>query len=43
MWIEGTARQVNILLSNAQLVSGIVYVALFFAGAASTSVLAASV
>jgi hypothetical protein len=43
MWVDGTARRVNILLSNIQLVSGIVYVALFFAAAASTSVLAASV
>ncbi len=43
MWVEGTARRVNILLSNIQLVSGILYVALFFAAAASTSVLAASV
>ena len=43
MWVEGTARHVNILLSNIQLVSGILYVALFFAAAASTSVLAASV
>jgi hypothetical protein len=43
MWEEGAARQVNIMLSNIQLVSGILYVALLFAGAASTSVLAASV
>ena len=43
MWVEGTVRRVNILLSNIQLVSGILYVALFFAAAASTSVLAASV
>jgi hypothetical protein len=43
MWIEGSSRRVNILMSNIQLVTGIVYVALFFAAAASTSVLAASV
>jgi hypothetical protein len=43
MWVEGTARRVSILFSNIQLVSGILYVALLFAGAASTSVLAASV
>ena len=43
MWVDGTTRRVNILLSNIQLISGILYVALFFAAAASTSVLAASV
>jgi hypothetical protein len=43
MWVEGTSRRVNILLSNVQLVTGILYVALFFAAAASSSVLAASV
>jgi hypothetical protein len=43
MWVEGTSRRVNILLSNIQLVTGILYVALFFAAAASSSVLAASV
>jgi hypothetical protein len=43
MWVEGAAERVNILLSNIQLVSGILYVALFFASAASTSVLSASV
>ena len=43
MWVEGTAKRVNVLLSNIQLVAGILYVALFFAAAASTSVLAASV
>jgi hypothetical protein len=42
-WLEGTASRVNALLSNVQLVVGILYVALFFAAAASTSVLAASV
>ena len=43
MWVEGTSRRVNILLSNIQLVTGTLYVALFFAAAASSSVLAASV
>ncbi len=43
MWVAGTALRVNILLSNIQLVAGILYIALLFAGAASTSVLAASV
>ena len=43
MWVEATARRRDILLSNMQLATGILYVALFFAGAASTSVLAASV
>lgn len=43
MWIDGTARRVNILMSNIQLVTGIVYVTLFFAAAASLSVLATSV
>jgi hypothetical protein len=43
MWVEGAAHRVNLLLSNVQLVVGILYVALFFAAAASTSVLAASV
>ena len=43
MWVEGTSRRVNVLLSNIQLVAGILYVALLFAAAASTSVLAASV
>jgi hypothetical protein len=43
MWVEGTARRTNILLSNIQLVAGTIYVALFFAAGASISVLAASV
>ena len=43
MWVEGTARRTNILLSNIQLVAGTIYVALFFAAGASLSVLAASV
>jgi hypothetical protein len=43
MWVEGRARRVNVLLSNIQLVTGIVYVALWFAALAANSVLAASV
>jgi hypothetical protein len=43
MWVEGSIHRVNALLSNIQLVTGILYVGLFFAAAASTSVLAASV
>jgi hypothetical protein len=42
-WISGTIRRENVLLSNVQLVSGIVYIALFFAAAGSYSVVAASV
>ena len=36
MWVEATARRRNILLSDMQLATGILYVALSFAGAAST-------
>ena len=43
MWIEGSTRRVDALMSNVQLVSGIVYVGLFFVAAASVSVLATSV
>ncbi|MGH2583545.1 MAG: hypothetical protein ACRDJE_01380 [Dehalococcoidia bacterium] len=43
MWISGYGRRVDILFSNIQLVSGIVFIALFFVSAASASVLAASV
>jgi hypothetical protein len=43
MWISGTIRRENVLLSNIQLVSGIIYVALLFVAAASESVVAASV
>jgi hypothetical protein len=42
MWIVGTSRTENILLSNIQLVSGILFVALFFAGAAASAASAAS-
>jgi hypothetical protein len=44
MWIEAAAtRPRNVLLSNVQLVSGIIYVALVSVSAAASSVLAASV
>src|SRR5262249_35258617 len=43
MWVGGYVRRENILLSNIQLVSGVVYVALFFATAAASSAAAASV
>lgn len=39
-WISGTARRVDELFSNVQLVSGVVFIALFFAAAASLSALA---
>jgi hypothetical protein len=42
MWISGSSRREDILLSNVQLVSGILFVALFFAGAAATGASAAS-
>jgi len=42
MWISFSVRRENALLSNIQLVSGIIFVALFFASAAANSVLAAS-
>jgi hypothetical protein len=43
MWEEGSSHRRSILQSNLQLISGIVYVALFFVGAAASSVVAASV
>jgi len=42
MWVDGTARRVNLLLSNIQLVAGIVYIALLFAAFAASSVVATS-
>lgn len=42
MWISKLASRVDELLSNVQLVSGIVFLALFFVSAAAVSVLAAS-
>ena len=38
MWIAGTHRRANVLLSNVQLVSGIVFVTLFAASTATTGV-----
>ena len=43
MWVDNSTRRVNVLFSNIQLVAGIVYVALLFAGLAASSVVAASV
>jgi hypothetical protein len=43
MWIESSTRRRDVLLSNIQLVSGILYVALFCGSSAATAVLAASV
>ncbi len=43
LWAAASTRHVNNLQSNLQLISGIVFVALFFVGAAATSVLASSV
>jgi hypothetical protein len=43
MWISGSVRRENVLLADIQLVSGILFVALFFVAAAASSVLAASV
>jgi hypothetical protein len=43
MWIEASTRRVDALLSNIQLVSGILYVALFCTAFAASAVLAASV
>jgi hypothetical protein len=43
MWISGSVRRENVLFSNIQLVTGIIYVALFFVAAAAESVVAASV
>jgi hypothetical protein len=42
MWVQSSSRRLNVLLSNIQLVAGIVYVALLFAGLAASSVLAVS-
>ncbi len=42
MWISGTHRRANVLLSNVQLVSGIVFVCLFAASTATTGVTAAA-
>ncbi len=37
MWTSGNIRRENVLLSNVQLVSGILYVAIFFAAAAAAA------
>jgi hypothetical protein len=42
-WIGATGAREEVLLSNMQLVSGIVFTTLFFAAAAATSITAASV
>ena len=43
MWAAASVRSHSVLQSNLQLVSGIIFVALFFTGAAASSVLAVSV
>lgn len=43
MWISGTHRRANVLLSNVQLVSGILFLALFFASAATSAATATAV
>jgi hypothetical protein len=43
MWISASAPRVNVLLSNVQLVSGIIYTTLVLAAGGSMSVMAASV
>ena len=43
LWSAASTKRLNNLQSNLQLISGIVFVALFFVGAAATSVLASSV
>jgi hypothetical protein len=43
MWIGAHMRRENVLLSNVQLFSGVLYVALFFSTAAATAALPASV
>ncbi len=42
MWTSGHVRRENVLLSNVQLVSGILYVGLFFAAGAAAAATAAS-
>jgi hypothetical protein len=43
MWIGASGARENVLLSNVQLVSGILYIALFFIAAAASAAAAASV
>lgn len=42
-WIAASGRPEDILLSNVQLVSGVVFIALFFSAAAAAAAIAASV
>ncbi|MEX1104463.1 MAG: hypothetical protein WED87_09445 [Dehalococcoidia bacterium] len=42
MWIAGTQRRENALLSNVQLVSGILYTGLFFVASGASSAIAAA-
>ncbi len=42
-WISASSPRQNVLFSNLQLVSGVIFTALFFASAAATSITAASV
>src|SRR5215216_1288365 len=43
MWISRSVRRENVLFSNIQLVTGIIYVALFFVAAAAESTVAVSI
>jgi hypothetical protein len=43
MWISGSARREYVLFSNIQLVSGILFIAMFFASASAYAAMAASV
>lgn len=43
MWIRGSARRANVLVSNVQFVSGIIYTTLLLAAGAAMTVLAVSV
>jgi hypothetical protein len=43
MWEEGSAHRRSVLQSNLQLISGIVYIALFFVSAAASAVVAMSI
>jgi hypothetical protein len=43
MWVQSATRRVSVLMSNVQLVSGILYVGLLFVAAAAQSVLAFSI
>src|SRR4029453_12296893 len=43
LWIAFSARRGGVLLSNVQLVAGIIYIALFLTAAAALSAMAASI